>query len=114
MSQGTSFLSKDKGPTAEPGKAIGVKRLQTDTSSGPAYHNVYVRRKVESEHSKVNPSQELKGNGRDKAKGLETRQGVQHEEANKPQVASPVVESVELVSSESPEKNKCRTCAREN
>ncbi|CAD6246299.1 unnamed protein product [Miscanthus lutarioriparius] len=60
MSQGTSFLPKDKGPTAEPGKAIGVKRLQTDTSSGPVYHNVYVRRRVESEHSKVNPSQELK------------------------------------------------------
>ena len=52
----------------------------------------------------MNPSQELKGNGRDKAKELEARQGVQHEEANKPQVASPVAESVELVSSKSPEK----------
>jgi hypothetical protein len=52
----------------------------------------------------VNPSQELKGNGRDKAKELEALQAVQHEEANKTQVASPVVESVELVSSESPEK----------
>ncbi|XP_066348623.1 uncharacterized protein [Miscanthus floridulus] len=104
MSQGTSLLPKDKGPTAEPGKAIGIKRLQTDTPSGPAYHNVYVRRKVESEHSKVNPSQELKGNGKDKAKELEACQDVQHEEANKPQVASPVAESVELVSSKSPEK----------
>ena len=104
MSQGTSLLPKDKGPTAEPGKAIGVKRLQTDTSSGPVYHNVYVQRRVESEHSKVNPSQELKGNGKDKAKELEACQDVQHEEANKPQVASPVAESVELVSSKSPEK----------
>jgi len=103
MSQGTSLLPKDKGPTAEPGKAISIKRLQTDTPSGPAYHNVYVRRKVESEHSKVNPSQELKGNGKDKAKELEACQDVQHEEANKPQVTSPVAESVELVSSKSPE-----------
>lgn len=104
MSQGTSVLPKDKGPTTEPGKAIGIKRPQTDTHSGPAYHNVYVRRKVESEHSKVNPSQELKGNGKEKAKELEGSQDVQHEEANKPQVAPPAAESVELVSSKSPEK----------
>lgn len=104
MSQGTSLLPKDKGPTAEPGKAIGIKRLQTDAPSGSAYHNVYVRRKVESEHSKVNPSQELKGNGRDKPKELEACQDVQHKEANKPQVvASPVAESVEVVYSKSPE-----------
>lgn len=110
MSQGTSPLPKDK-PTAEPGKAIGIKRLQTDTPSGLAYHNVYVRRKVESEHSKVNPSQELKGNGRDKSKDLEACQDVQHEEANKPQVASPFAESVELVSSKSSQEPNAETVA---
>ncbi|OEL27116.1 hypothetical protein BAE44_0011865 [Dichanthelium oligosanthes] len=104
MSQGTSPLPKDKGHTTEPGKAVGIKRLQTDTPSSSGYHNVYVRRKVESEHSKVNPSQELKGNGRDKAKDQEAHQDVQHEEANRPQVASPVAESVELVSPKSSEK----------
>jgi len=104
MSQGTSPVPKDKGPTTEPGKAVGIKRLQTDTPSNPGYHNVYVRRKVESEHSKVNPFQELEGNGRDKAKEQEAHQDVQHEEANRPQVASPVAESVEIVSSKSPEK----------
>lgn len=104
MSQGTSPLAKDKGPTTETGKAVGIKRLQSDS---PGFHNVYVRRKVESEHSKVNPSQDLKGNGRDKAKEQETHQDVQQdqqEEANRTQVASPVAESVEIVSSKSPEK----------
>lgn len=107
MSQGTSPLPKDKGPTTEPGKAVGIKRLQSDTPSSPGYHNVYVRRKVESEHSKVNPSQDLKGNGRDKAKEQETHQDVQQdqqEEASRTQVSSPVAESVEIVSSKSPEK----------
>ncbi|CAN6297535.1 unnamed protein product [Urochloa humidicola] len=108
MSQGTSPLPKDKGPTTEPGKPVGIKRLQTDTPSSPVYHNVYVRRKVESEHSKVNPSQELKGNGRDKAKEQETHQDIQHE-ANRPQVASPVAEPVEIVSSKSPEKPNAET-----
>ncbi|CAL4936342.1 unnamed protein product [Urochloa decumbens] len=109
MSQGTSSLPKDKGPTTEPGKPVGIKRLQTDTPSSPVYHNVYVRRKVESEHSKVNPSQELKGNGRDKAKEQEAHQDVQHEEANRPQVASPVAESVEIVPPKSPEKTNPET-----
>ncbi|KAJ1260390.1 hypothetical protein BS78_10G228400 [Paspalum vaginatum] len=104
MSQGTSLVPKDKEPTTEPGKAVAIKRLHTDTPSSPGYHNVYVRRKVESEHSKLNPSQELKGNGRDKAKEPEGPQDVQHEEANKPQVSSPVAESVEPVSSKSLEK----------
>ncbi|RLN18727.1 uncharacterized protein C2845_PM02G45740 [Panicum miliaceum] len=109
MPQGTSPLPKDKGPTTEPGKAVGIKRLQTDTPSSPGYHNVYVRRKVESEHSKVNPSQELKGNGRDKAKEQEAHQDVQHEEAHRPQVASHVAESVEIVSAKSPEKTNPET-----
>ncbi|CAN6234268.1 unnamed protein product [Urochloa humidicola] len=107
MSQGTTPLSKHNGPTAEPGKAVGIKRLQTDTPSSPGVHgvhNVYVRRKVESGHSKVNPSQELKDNGSDKAKEQEPHQDVQHEEANRPQVASPVAESLQLVFSKSPEK----------
>ncbi|CAN6286597.1 unnamed protein product [Urochloa humidicola] len=109
MSQGTSPLPKDKGPTTEPGKPVGIKRLQTDTPSSPVYHNVYVRRKVEPEHSKVNPSQELKGNGRDKAKEQEAHQDVQHEEGNRPQEASPVAESVEIVSSKTPEKTNAET-----
>ncbi|OEL23462.1 hypothetical protein BAE44_0015522 [Dichanthelium oligosanthes] len=114
MSEGTSPLPKDKGPTIEPGKAVGIKRLQTDTPSSPVYHNVYVRKKVESEHSKVNPSQELKGNGRDKAKEHEAHQDVQHEEANRPQVASPVAESVEIVSSKSPDKPNAEIVAEKN
>ncbi|KAF8659358.1 hypothetical protein HU200_058565 [Digitaria exilis] len=103
MSEGTSPQPKDKGPITEPGKALGIKRLQTDNPSSTGQRE-YVRRKVESEHSKVNPSQELKGNGRDKAKEQEAHQDVQHEEANSPQGASPVAESVEIVSSNSPEK----------
>ncbi|TVU00711.1 hypothetical protein EJB05_53853, partial [Eragrostis curvula] len=80
MSQGTSALPKDKGPpTADPGKAVVTKRQHSDTPSSPGYHNVYVRRKVESEHNKVNSSQELKSNGRDKTKEQETQQDVQHE-----------------------------------
>ncbi|CAN6291613.1 unnamed protein product [Urochloa humidicola] len=132
MSQETSPLPKDKGPTTEPGKPVGIKRLQTDTPLSPVYHNVYVRRKVESEHSKANPSQELKGNGRDKAKEQEAHQDIQNEEANRahqdiqheeanrahqdiqheanrPQVASPVAEPVEIVSSKSPEKTNAET-----
>uniref|UniRef100_A0A0A9GCL2 Uncharacterized protein n=1 Tax=Arundo donax TaxID=35708 RepID=A0A0A9GCL2_ARUDO len=133
MSQGTSLLPKD--PTTDPGKAVGTKRLQSDTPSSPGYHNVYVRRKVESDHSKANTSQELKGNGRDKTKEQEAQQDSQHDEANnpqlasqhdeaskpqvasqhdeasKPQVASPVAESVELVSSKSPEKPNVESVA---
>ncbi|CAN6242482.1 unnamed protein product [Urochloa humidicola] len=109
MSKGTTSLSKDNGPTAEPGKAVGIKRLQTDTPSCPGVHNVYVRRKVESGHNKVNPSQELKGNGSDKAKEQEPHQDVQHQGANRHQVASLVAESLELVSSKSPEKPNAET-----
>lgn len=103
MSQGTSPPPKDKGPTTDPTKAVGTKRLQCDTPSSPGYHNVYVRRKVESDQSKVNSSQELKGNGRVKTKEQEAQQNAQQDEAKKPQVASPVAESIELVSSKSPE-----------
>jgi hypothetical protein len=88
MSQGTSALPKDIGPTptTDSGKVVVTKRLHSDTPSGPGYHNVYVRRKVESEHNKVNSSQELKGNGRDKTKEQEPPlQGVQHDEFSKPQ-----------------------------
>jgi hypothetical protein len=88
MSQGTSALPKDKGPTptTDFGKVVVTKRQHSDTPSSPGYHNVYVRRKVESEHNKVNSSQELKGNGRDKTKEQEPPlQGVQHDEVSKPQ-----------------------------
>ncbi|KAL6841107.1 hypothetical protein ACP4OV_029076 [Aristida adscensionis] len=98
MSQGASQLPKDKGPNTEPAKTVGAKRLQSDIPSNPGYHNVYVRRKVESEHSKVNSSQESKGNGKDKTKEQEAHQDAQHDETNKPKVASPVTQSVELVS----------------
>jgi hypothetical protein len=88
MSQRTSALPKDKGPTptTDPGKAGVTKRQHSDTPSSPGYHNVYVRRKVESEHNKVNSSQELKANGKDKIKKQEAPlQDVQHDEVNKPQ-----------------------------
>nr|AHW98623.1 serine-rich 25 kda antigen protein [Oryza glaberrima] len=52
MSQGTSPLPKDKGTATEPGKTVGTKR--SDAPSSPGYHNVYVRRKVENDHSKKN------------------------------------------------------------
>ncbi|CAN6242487.1 unnamed protein product [Urochloa humidicola] len=81
MFQGITTLSKDYGPTTEPGKAVGIK-WQTDTPSSPGLHNVYVRRKVESGHSK--------------AKEQQPHQDVQHEPV--------VAESLELVSSKSPEK----------
>jgi hypothetical protein len=68
MSQGTSLLPKDKNHAEDSVKVVGTKRLHTDAPSSPVYHNVCVRRKVESEHSKVSSSQELKGNGRDKTK----------------------------------------------
>ncbi|KAM0884468.1 hypothetical protein ACQ4PT_030962 [Festuca glaucescens] len=79
MSQGISLLPKDKGPAEGSLKAVGSKRLHTDAPSSPVYHNVYVRRKVETEHSKVNSSQELKGNGRDKTKEHEEQQNVETE-----------------------------------
>ncbi|CAL5018402.1 unnamed protein product [Urochloa decumbens] len=106
MSQGTTPLSKE-GPTIKPGKSAGIKRLQTETPSSPGFHNVmdaFVgQQKVESEHGKVYPSQEWKG-GKDKAKEQEANRDVQYEEANRPQVASLVPESLGLVSSESPDK----------
>ncbi|GJM94679.1 hypothetical protein PR202_ga11349 [Eleusine coracana subsp. coracana] len=97
MSQGTSALPKEKGPsTADPGKAVVTKRQNSETPSSPGYHNVYVRRKVESEHNKVNSSQELKGNGKDKTKEQEAPlQDVQHDEVTNPQVASAVDKPVE-------------------
>nr|XP_051219602.1 uncharacterized protein LOC127336796 isoform X5 [Lolium perenne] len=79
MSQGTSLVPKDKGPSEDNLKAVGTKRLHTDASSSPVYHNVYVRRKVETEHSKVNSSQELKGNGRGKTKEHEEQRNVETE-----------------------------------
>jgi hypothetical protein len=88
MSQRTSALPKDKGPTptTDPGKAGVAKWQHSDTPSSPGYPNVYVRRKVESEHNKVNSSQELKANGKDKIKEQEAHlQDVQHDEVNKPQ-----------------------------
>uniref|UniRef100_A0A0E0P4Y8 Serine-rich 25 kDa antigen protein n=1 Tax=Oryza rufipogon TaxID=4529 RepID=A0A0E0P4Y8_ORYRU len=88
MSQGTSPLPKDKGTATEPGKTVGTKR--SDAPSSPGYHNVYVRRKVENDHSKVSSSQEVKGNGRDKTKEQETQQNVQHDQTNKPEVSSSV------------------------
>ncbi|KAL5204651.1 hypothetical protein ABZP36_009522 [Zizania latifolia] len=103
MSQGTSLLPKDKGPATDPGRAVGTKRLQTDAPSSPGYHNVYVRRKVESDHSKVNSSQE-KGNGRDKTKELDAQQNVQHDQTNNPELSSPIAESGSIVSPKSPEK----------
>ncbi|KAG8089896.1 hypothetical protein GUJ93_ZPchr0011g26962 [Zizania palustris] len=103
MSQGTSSLPKDKGPATDPGRAVGTKRLQTDAPSSPGYHNVYVRRKVESDHSKINSSQE-KGNGRDKTKELDAQQNVQHDQTNNPELSSPVAESGSIVSPKSPEK----------
>ena len=78
MSQGT-LPPKDKGPAEDSVKAVGTKRLHTDAPSSPVYHNVYVRRKVETEHSKVNSSQELKGIGKDKAKEQEEQQNVESE-----------------------------------
>uniref|UniRef100_J3LVG8 Serine-rich 25 kDa antigen protein n=1 Tax=Oryza brachyantha TaxID=4533 RepID=J3LVG8_ORYBR len=88
MSQGTSPLPKDKGPATDPGKTMGTKR--SDAPSSPGYHNVYVRRKVESDHSKVSSSQELKGNGRDKTKEQEAQQSMQHDQTNKPELPSSV------------------------
>uniref|UniRef100_A0A0E0DAE8 Serine-rich 25 kDa antigen protein n=1 Tax=Oryza meridionalis TaxID=40149 RepID=A0A0E0DAE8_9ORYZ len=88
MSQGTSPLPKDKGTATEPGKTVGTKR--SDAPSSPGYHNVYVRRKVENDHSKVSSSQEVKGNGRDKTKEQETQQNVQHDQTNKPELSSSV------------------------
>ncbi|GJN35971.1 hypothetical protein PR202_gb24792 [Eleusine coracana subsp. coracana] len=97
MSQDTSALPKEKGPTTtDPGKAVVTKRQNNETPSSPGYHNVYVRRKVESEHNKVNSSQELKGNGKDKTKEQEAPlQDVQHDEVTNPQVASAVDKPVE-------------------
>uniref|UniRef100_A0A0E0KMG1 Serine-rich 25 kDa antigen protein n=1 Tax=Oryza punctata TaxID=4537 RepID=A0A0E0KMG1_ORYPU len=88
MSQGISPLPKDKGPATDSGKTVGTKR--SDAPSSPGYHNVYVRRKVENDHSKVSSSQEVKGNGRDKTKEQETQQNVQHDQTNKPELSSSV------------------------
>jgi hypothetical protein len=79
MSQGSSLLPKDKSHAEDSVKVVGTKRLHTDAPSSPVYHNVYVRRKVESEHSKVSSSQELKGNGRDKTKKQEDQKNVESE-----------------------------------
>ncbi|XP_051219926.1 uncharacterized protein [Lolium perenne] len=79
MSQGSSLLPKDKSHAEDSVKVVGTKRLHTDAPSSPVYHNVYVRRKVESEHSKVSSSQELKGNGRDKTKKQEDQKNMESE-----------------------------------
>ncbi|VAH24454.1 unnamed protein product [Triticum turgidum subsp. durum] len=79
MSQGTSLPPKDKGAAEEPLKAVGTKRLHTDAPSSPVYHNVYVRRKVETEHNKVNSSPEMKVIGKDKTKQQEEQRNVETE-----------------------------------
>jgi hypothetical protein len=122
MSQGSSLLPKDKSHAEDSVKVVGTKRLHTDAPSNPVYHNVYVRRKVESEHSKLSSSQELKGNGRDKTKKQEDQKNmesehskcnssqelkdngsekrreqeehqVQHDQASKPEMPPPTTES---------------------
>ncbi|KQK24022.1 stress response protein NST1 [Brachypodium distachyon] len=87
MSQGTSPLPKDKGPAEDSLKAVGTKRLHSDAPSSPVYQNVYVRRKVDTEHNKVNSSQELRSNGRDKTKEQEEQQNLEteHSKVNSPQ-----------------------------
>uniref|UniRef100_A0A0D9W205 Uncharacterized protein n=1 Tax=Leersia perrieri TaxID=77586 RepID=A0A0D9W205_9ORYZ len=112
MSQGTSPLPKDKSHATDPGKAVGTKR--SDAPASPGYHNVYVRRKVENDHSKVNSSQELKGNGRDKTKEQETQQNVQHDQINKPELASPIAESGVKMSPKSPDKTNEQIVTEKN
>uniref|UniRef100_A0A0D3FS83 Serine-rich 25 kDa antigen protein n=1 Tax=Oryza barthii TaxID=65489 RepID=A0A0D3FS83_9ORYZ len=116
MSQGTSPLPKDKGTATEPGKTVGTKR--SDAPSSPGYHNVYVRRKVENDHSKTNkpelPSSVAVQHDQTNKPELPSSVAVQHDQTNKPELPSSVAESGGIVFPNSPEKTNEQIVNKKN